>query len=176
MPELSLGRLPHDLPEIRVTLDPRGMREQVPHRDLAPMRVVPGQVRGDRFVKADLPLLNQPHDGRGRELLRDRARAEHRLRIRRDLVLNLRQAVALAEDHLPSARNRNRKARGARARHGLARQPVRRRSNRRIRRGLGAGNAGGQDHGGNRQHAVLLGQLLGTRQTRLSMSRIEGGP
>jgi len=97
-----------ELPEVlyaRVTLDPRGVREQVADGDGVPLRRIVGQISGHVVIKRDLTLLNESHDCCGGELLGDRADAEDRLRVSFGIMLDFSQSVALSEDYVAASRD-----------------------------------------------------------------------
>ncbi len=86
----------------RVAGDARRVVEQLVDRDLgARVLAVVGQGVGEGGVELQLAVPDElQHDRRG-ELLRDRGEAELRVGRVRDLPLEVREAEALLEDHLP---------------------------------------------------------------------------
>jgi hypothetical protein len=85
-----------------VGADAAGVREQLAHRHRRPRPRRAVDVRGDRGVEPDFPVLHEQHDRGGGELLRDGRQLEHRVGIERRFGLEVGEAVRFRE-HDPTA-------------------------------------------------------------------------
>jgi hypothetical protein len=94
------------------------------HRDRPPARGRIGEELGQRIRKGEPAVLHlQHHRGRG-ELLPQRSRLEHRLGRDCDVVLEIRDAVALRFQYLPVLNHRDADARQVLALHLFIDEPV----------------------------------------------------
>ncbi len=93
----------HQLGVGGVAGDPRGVREQLVNRHMAPALGRLRHVLADGVLDAELALLHEREDRGGRELLGERADAEARGGRRGEASLAVRLAVCFSEDDLSVA-------------------------------------------------------------------------
>ena len=89
--------------QVEVVANPARMMQEVPDGDRLSVVGQLGQVHPDVIVQRERTVEAEQHDTRSRELLRDRTDIEHRLRCDRQVVVEIRDAVALCvEDRVPA--------------------------------------------------------------------------
>ena len=76
------------------------MVEELPNGHKMQTRRQRRDVRADRLIELHLTALHELHDGRRRELLRDRADAIHRVRRGWHAVLQISEAVSCADERV----------------------------------------------------------------------------